>query len=204
MNNCRKGQTEANSDWISVDITLQHHKSEQLDGWSQIISKVISGSFDIRVTLSINFLLPIYILLIIIGMYVLNNLFDDDCDRINEKIHRPLPSGKVTKGHAITFVVLMNVIGLAIPIFLNTLMGIVLASTMALIGILYSLPKVSLKDKFIIKICAIGIVMKCSLLLGASIYWQENFMMNLGITFRWIKCSSSRSDDITSFFGCNA
>ena len=74
-------------------------------------------------------------------MYVLNDLFDADLDRINEKIHRPLPSGKVTKGHAIVFVVLMNVIGLAIPIFSNTLLGIILASTIALIGILYSLPK---------------------------------------------------------------
>ena len=103
----------------------------------------VSGSFDIRVTLSINFLLPISILLIITGMNVLNDLFDADLDRINEKIHRPLPSGKVTNGHAIVFVVLMNVIGLAIPIFSNTLLGIILASTIALIGILYSLPKIT-------------------------------------------------------------
>ena len=74
---------------------------------------------------------------------MLNDLFDADLDRINEKIHRPLPSGKVTKGHAIVFVVLMNVIGLAIPIFSNTLLGIILASTIALIGILYSLPKIT-------------------------------------------------------------
>lgn len=26
LNNCRKGQTEANSDWIRVNITLQHHE----------------------------------------------------------------------------------------------------------------------------------------------------------------------------------
>lgn len=57
----------------------------------------VSGSFDIRLTLSINFLLPISILLIITGMNVLNDLFNADLDRINEKIHRPLPSGKVTK-----------------------------------------------------------------------------------------------------------
>jgi geranylgeranylglycerol-phosphate geranylgeranyltransferase len=74
-------------------------------------------------------------------MYVLNDLFDAGLDRINEKIHRPLPSGKVTKGHAIVFVVLMNLIGLAIPIFSNTLLRIILASTIALIGILYFLPK---------------------------------------------------------------
>jgi len=35
--------------------------------------------------------------LIITGMYVLNDLFDAGLDRINEKIHRPLPSGKGTK-----------------------------------------------------------------------------------------------------------
>jgi geranylgeranylglycerol-phosphate geranylgeranyltransferase len=123
-----------------------------------------------KVILLTNMLLPISTLLIITGMYVLNDLFDADLDRINRKTDRPLPSGKVSERQALVFVVLMNFIGLSIPILAHNLVGVMLASTIALIGILYSLPKISLKDKFIIKTCAIAIAMACSLLLGASAY----------------------------------
>jgi geranylgeranylglycerol-phosphate geranylgeranyltransferase len=128
------------------------------------------------VILSINMLLPISTLLIIIGMYVLNDLFDADLDRINGKTDRPIPSGKVSKRQALVFVILMNFIGLSIPILADNLIGIILASAIALIGVLYSLPKTSLKDKFIIKTCAISIAMACSLFLGASIYLDYDIM----------------------------
>ena len=61
-------------------------------------------------------------------------------------------------------------------ILTNNLIGTVLASTIALIGVLYSLPKISLKDKFIIKTCAIAIAMAFSLLLGASVYLDYDSM----------------------------
>ena len=125
----------------------------------------------------LNMLLPISTLLIITGMYVLNDLFDADLDRINGKTDRPIPSGKVSKRQALVFVVLMNFIGLAVPILANNLAGVLLASIIALIGILYSLPKISLKDKFIIKTCAIAIAMACSLLLGASVYLHSDNMV---------------------------
>jgi 4-hydroxybenzoate polyprenyltransferase len=128
------------------------------------------------VIFSINMLLPISTLLIITGMYVLNDLFDADLDRINGKTDRPIPSGKVSKKQALVFVVLMNFIGLSIPILANNLIGIMLAAAIALIGVLYSLPKISLKDKFIIKTCAISIAMACSLLLGASLYLDYDIM----------------------------
>ena len=146
----------------------------------------IFGSFDNRVSLLISFLLPISTLLIITGMYVLNDLFDTDLDRRNGKTNRPMPSGKVSKGHALLFVLMTNIIGLSVPICSNNLLGILLASMIALIGILYSLPKVSLKDRYIIKTCAIGIVMASSLLLGASIYLHKDIGTDIGNAFRWI------------------
>ncbi|MGH9987528.1 MAG: UbiA prenyltransferase family protein, partial [Nitrososphaeraceae archaeon] len=123
------------------------------------------GSVDNRVSFLINLVLPMSTLLIITGMYMLNDLFDADLDRINGKTKRPIPSGKVSKRQALVFVILMNVVGLSVPILANNVVGAILASTIALIGVLYSLPKISLKDKFIIKTCAIGIAMACSLLL---------------------------------------
>ena len=150
----------------------------------------IFGSFDSHVTLLINFLLPISTLLIITGMYVLNDLFDADLDRLNGKTNRPIPSGKVSKGQALFFVMLMNVTGLSVPIFTDNLLGIVLTSMITLIGILYSVPKVSLKDKFILKTSVIGIAMACSLLLGASIFLHGDLGSDFGNAFSWISVQS--------------
>jgi geranylgeranylglycerol-phosphate geranylgeranyltransferase len=144
------------------------------------IQNAIMGSFDDRLNLLINSVLPVSTLLIITGMYVLNDLFDADLDRINGKTNRPIPSGRVSKRQALVFVVSMNVIGLSLPVFANNTLGIVMASTIAIIGIMYSLPKISLKDRFVIKTCAIAIAMACSLLLGASMYFGEDF----GISFQ--------------------
>lgn len=145
----------------------------------------IFGFFDNYMSLLISIFLPISTLLIITGMYVLNDLFDADLDRINGKTNRPIPSGKVSKGHALLFVIMTNVIGLSVPVFSNNQLGIVLASVIALIGILYSLPKVSLKDRYIIKTCAIGIAMASSLLLGASNYLNGDSGTDIGNAFRW-------------------
>lgn len=144
------------------------------------------GSVDNRVSFLINMVLPMSTLLIITGMYVLNDLFDADLDRINGKTKRPIPSGKVSKRQALVFVILMNVVGLSVPILANNVLGTILASTIALIGVLYSLPKISLKDKFIIKTCAIGIAMACSLLLGASMYFIDNVGTDISTMFYWI------------------
>lgn len=144
------------------------------------------GSVDNRVSFLINLVLPMSTLLIITGLYVLNDLFDADLDRINGKTKRPIPSGKVSKRQALVFVILMNVVGLSVPILANNVLGAILASTIALIGVLYSLPKISLKDKFIIKTCAIGIAMACSLLLGASMYSIGNVGTDFSTMFYWI------------------
>jgi geranylgeranylglycerol-phosphate geranylgeranyltransferase len=144
------------------------------------------GSFDNGMNVLINSVLPLSTLLIITGMYVLNDLFDADLDRVNGKTNRPIPSGKVSKRQAVVFVVSMNVIGLCVPVFANNTMGIMMASTIALIGIMYSLPKISLKDKFVIKTCAIAVAMACSLLLGASMYSGKDFGSEIAGAFGWI------------------
>ena len=56
-------------------------------------------------------------------MYILNDLFDADLDRMNGKTDRPIPSGKVSKRQALFFVILMNFIGLSVPILANNSMS---------------------------------------------------------------------------------
>ena len=72
----------------------------------------LSGAPVDMMIFSINMILPVSTLLIITGMYVLNDLFDSDLDRINGKTDRPIQSGKVSKKQALVFVVFMNFIGL--------------------------------------------------------------------------------------------
>ena len=121
--------------------------------------------------------LPISTLLIITGMYVFNDLIDADLDRANGKTKRPIPSGSVSKRCALMFVIATNLVGIAIPVLIGNTAGIFFASSIALIGVLYSTPKISLKDRFIIKTFAISLAMMSSLLLGSSINW-DNYVIN--------------------------
>ena len=107
----------------------------------------------------LNMLLPISTLLNITRMNALNHLFDADLDRISGKTDRPIPSEKVSKRQALVFVELMNFIGLAVPTLAN------------------NLAKISLKDNFFIKTCAIAIAMGYLLLLGASAYLRSDSMV---------------------------
>lgn len=125
-------------------------------------------------------LLPISTLLIITGMYVLNDILDVDLDRMNGKTNRPIPSGRVSKRQALLFVIGMNLLGLSIAMCISNMMGLLATTIIVLIGILYSIPKISLKDRFIIKTFAISVVMMCSLLVGASVY-SSNGYLKIGI-----------------------
>ena len=125
------------------------------------------------------FLLPLSTLLIITGMYVFNDLVDADLDRANGKMKRPIPSGRVPKTHAVIFVIAMNLAGIAVPIFMGNLNSLLLTFLIVLIGILYSIPKISLKDKFLVKTLAIALAMMCSLLLGSSVYMDTIFKIGI-------------------------
>lgn len=147
-------------------------------GLDQILNNP-SASLEGAILISKIGLLPISTLLIITGMYVFNDLIDADLDRMNGKTKRPIPSGNVSKRHALIFVITINLIGISIPLFTGNMLGILFTSIIALIGVLYSVPKISLKDKFVIKTCAIAIAMMCSLLVGSSIYLDAYFKIGI-------------------------
>jgi geranylgeranylglycerol-phosphate geranylgeranyltransferase len=147
-------------------------------GLDQILNNP-SASLKGAILISKIGLLPISTLLIITGMYVFNDLIDADLDRMNGKTKRPIPSGNVSKRDALIFVITINLIGISIPLFTGNMIGILFTSIIALIGVLYSVPKISLKDKFVIKTCAIAIAMMCSLLVGSSIYLDEYFKIGI-------------------------
>ncbi len=109
--------------------------------------------------------------LIITGMYVLNDLVDADLDSSSGK-KRPIPSGQITKSQAWFFVIWTNAVGVLLVLFIFSPLSLILASSIVAIGILYSVPKVCLKDRFILKTVSIAAASMLCLLLGGSYVFE--------------------------------
>jgi geranylgeranylglycerol-phosphate geranylgeranyltransferase len=120
--------------------------------------------------------LPAASFLIIIGMYVLNDLMDADLDRLNEK-KRPIPVGQVSETQAWIFIILTNGIGLSMALLTFNTDSIIIALVIALIGLMYSIPKLALKDRFVIKTLSIAIAMILCTMLGSTVNnWNTNYV----------------------------
>lgn len=112
-------------------------------------------------------LLPIATFLIIVGMYVLNDLFDVEVDRANGK-KRPIPAGEVSKNQVWIFVSLTNLVGFTIAFFTFNLSSIMVSVSLIAIGIMYSVPKVCLKDRLVIKTLSISVALMLCLVFGST------------------------------------
>jgi geranylgeranylglycerol-phosphate geranylgeranyltransferase len=116
---------------------------------------------------------PMISLLVATGMYILNDLIDADLDRANGK-KRPIPSGKVSKRQAWTFVLSTNcaAIILAAATFNAATMSLIVP--MLLIGIMYSAPRVKLMNRFVVKTLAVvSFYVLCAVLGMTSIYGMD-------------------------------
>lgn len=85
--------------------------------------------------------------LIFAGSYVINQIFDIESDRLNDKLHF-LPNGMISVKTAVVFYIALNLIGLMLAYYLGStpfIMGLLVF----ILGLLYSLPKVRLKDSSI-------------------------------------------------------
>lgn len=114
--------------------------------------------------------LPLGSFMIIVGMYVLNDLIDSDLDRTNGK-SRPIPTGIVTKAQAYIFVSLTNILGVSLCFIGNDMTGAIISLGLVAIGIMYSVPKLCLKDRFVVKTLAIAVAMMLCVVLGSSSLW---------------------------------
>ncbi|MEM3161172.1 MAG: UbiA family prenyltransferase [Nitrososphaera sp.] len=108
--------------------------------------------------------LPFITLLVSIGMYILNDLIDVDLDRANGK-KRPIPSGQVSEQQAWSFIFLTNGAAVALAAITANTASMILTVPMLAIGIMYSAPRISLMNRFVIKNAAISaFYMLCALL----------------------------------------
>lgn len=121
--------------------------------------------------------LPLAALLITAGTYIMNDLIDADLDRANGK-KRPIPSGRVSKRQAWSFV--MFAFGAAILLTVATFNPIstVIVTLMLGIGIAYSLPPVALMKRFIVKTASIAIFYILCALLGMTSAYNLDLAMD--------------------------
>jgi len=115
--------------------------------------------------------------LIITGMYVLNDLVDADLDKSSGK-KRPISSGQVTKAQAHIFVIATNTAGIVLALITFNLPSIIIALAIVGIGLMYSLPKICLKDRFVLKTASIAAASMLCLMLGSSYAFNNSGMIH--------------------------
>jgi 4-hydroxybenzoate polyprenyltransferase len=120
--------------------------------------------------------------LIITGMYVLNDLVDTDLDRSSGK-KRPISSGQVKKTRALFFVIITNVTGMFLTLMTYNPYSITIALIIIGIGFMYSVPKISLKDRFVVKTGSIAAASMLCLLLGSSYTFGNTGMVINGFKY---------------------
>jgi geranylgeranylglycerol-phosphate geranylgeranyltransferase len=120
--------------------------------------------------------------LIITGMYVLNDLVDADLDRSSGK-KRPIPSGHVTVAQARVFVIITNAAGLFLALTTYNPYSITITLIIIGIGLMYSAPKICLKDRFVIKTGSIAAASMLCLLLGSSYTFDNTGIITHGFKY---------------------
>jgi len=79
------------------------------------------------------------------AVFIINQIYDIESDRLNDKLHF-LPKGIVKTGVAWIITIFLNLISLVIAFYISFAVGF--ASLLVIVlGILYSVPPISLKDK---------------------------------------------------------
>src|SRR5262249_2337421 len=85
--------------------------------------------------------LPFITLLMAVGLYVLNDLTDVEIDRANNK-KRPIPMRIVSRRQTIFFIILTNCLAAGLAFATGNLSTVMLVAPMAVLGILYSAPRI--------------------------------------------------------------
>jgi len=118
-------------------------------------------------------------------MYVLNDLVDADLDKSSGK-KRPISSGQVTKAQARIFVIATNAAGIILALITFNLPSIIIALAIVGIGLMYSLPKICLKDRFVLKTASIAAASMLCLMLGSSYAFNNSGMIHNTNNYNYI------------------
>ena len=193
MSLTKRGKQEQKADQTPVSFAKSHlvlFQSRKKFAFLYCLATItglfcLPGVYDALASPSPNFLailqftlpLPLASLLVTAGTYIMNDLVDADLDRANGK-KRPIPSGLVSKRQAWTFVALTY--GAAVLLIMVTFspISVVIVTLMLGIGVTYSLPPVSLMNRFIVKTASIAVFYILCALLGMTSAYNLDLMMD--------------------------
>ncbi|MDE1815856.1 MAG: UbiA prenyltransferase family protein [Thaumarchaeota archaeon] len=129
-----------------------------------LVSLLIASNFHPQIIHLI--ITPLITMCVSLSTYLLNDIVDIKVDKINDPT-RPLVSGQVSKSDAIILVTVLSAAALGLAYMINTTV-LFLAIACLLVGSLYSVPKISLKDRFVIKTIAVAIGGFLGSMIGSS------------------------------------
>jgi len=135
-----------------------------------------------------------------LAVYILNDIADIKVDMLNAP-NRPLVSGSVLRKEACIFIIILNVIGLSIALLINLYAFLVNLSVLVL-SILYSAPRIALKERFLIKTLSIGSGGVLSIIFGGVAGGKLNLLvLYTAIIFFTFIFVSSPINDLADYKG---
>lgn len=111
-------------------------------------------------------LAPLATFSISLAIYLLNDVFDSEVDRINEPT-RPFLTNGVTRNEILSLILLLNLLGIGSAFYLGNI-ALLVATFEILLGIVYSVKPFNFKDKFILKTVTIAAGGALSSLFGGA------------------------------------
>jgi geranylgeranylglycerol-phosphate geranylgeranyltransferase len=142
-----------------------------------VLGELSSPTPDLLTIVRATLPLPIASLLVTAGTYILNDLADADLDKANGK-KRPIPSGLVSKKQARIFVMLAFGTAVLLTVITFRPTSLVVLSAMLVIGIAYSMPKIALMKRFVIKTLSIAVFYILCALLGMTSTYSLDLAIN--------------------------
>lgn len=203
-------QNQNNSNISNTHLTLSHRTKSQyfliksriqrglVFTSTTLVSLLIASNFQPQLIHLI--IAPLVTMCVSLAIYLLNDIFDIKVDKINHPT-RPLVSGEVRKSDAIILVILLSIAALGLSCIMNT-MTLLLTISYLGVGLLYSIPKISLKDRFVVKTAAIAIGGFLTSMIGSSTIgiFDEKTVIP-AITFMMLIFVTSPINDLADYAG---
>jgi 4-hydroxybenzoate polyprenyltransferase len=175
-----------------VSLAIDRLKYSHMYTTMGLLGILVSAQGSGLTILQVLHVLPITI--VTTGLYILNDVFDIEIDRISHS-DRALPRGDVSERAAIIAGSSLIVIGTAAAFYLDMLAGF-LVGAIGLFGVLYSVPPFRLRKFPVVPSVIIGFFVFLAFLAGYS-YFKENIpsVIFLGVMLLWamfVGCSSAK------------
>ena len=166
--------------------------------YSSIIGSLVGSRglprFEILVGVSVLSFLITY------GIYLFNDIMEIDLDKMN-KVERPISQGVIPRKDAETLVLILMMTGATLSYFVN-IQTFLLTLAFLAIGVIYSIPQIYLKSKFLAKNFTVGMGGALSSWIGgAAVGSLSPHVWYAGFLFFMMCFAGSTLSDVSDILG---